>query len=77
VGYPAYLRLSCYRSVFFAFNVNTDISYFGYIIPCGIYDKAVTSLHLELGRPVEMQEVKGRVKHHLMELFEMESINAL
>ncbi|TXE06706.1 lipoyl(octanoyl) transferase LipB [Algoriphagus aquimarinus] len=61
----------------FAFNVNTDISYFGHIIPCGIDDKAVTSLHLELGRAVDMQEVKGRVKQHLIELFEMESIETL
>ena len=61
----------------FAFNVNTDISYFGHIIPCGIDDKAVTSLHLELGRPVEMQEVKGLVKQHLIELFEMESIEEI
>ncbi|MCE7058036.1 lipoyl(octanoyl) transferase LipB [Algoriphagus sp. AGSA1] len=61
----------------FAFNVNTDISYFGHIIPCGIDDKAVTSLHLELGYPVEMQEVKDRVKKHLIDLFEMESIEPL
>ena len=61
----------------FAFNVNADISYFGHIIPCGIDDKAVTSLHLELGRPVEMHEVKGRVKRHLIELFEMESIEEI
>ncbi|MDR7129119.1 lipoyl(octanoyl) transferase [Algoriphagus sp. 4150] len=60
----------------FAFNVNTDISYFGHIIPCGIDDKAVTSLHLELGRPVDMQEVKAKVKQHLTELFEMENIEA-
>ncbi|MEB2785790.1 lipoyl(octanoyl) transferase LipB [Algoriphagus persicinus] len=58
----------------FAFNVNTDVSYFGHIIPCGIDDKAVTSLHLELGRPVDMQEVKTKVKQHLIDLFEMENI---
>ncbi len=55
----------------FAFNVNTDLSYFGNIIPCGIQDKAVTSLQKELGREVEMEEVKGKVKRHLGELFEM------
>jgi lipoyl(octanoyl) transferase len=60
----------------FAFNVNTDISYFGHIIPCGIDDKAVTSLHLELGRPVDMEDVKLRVKQHLIELFEMEITEA-
>src|SRR5690606_31140288 len=58
----------------FALNVNTDISYFRNIIPCGIDDKAVTSLHLEFGRRVDMQEVKERVKQHLIELFEMESL---
>ncbi|MEB2776886.1 lipoyl(octanoyl) transferase LipB [Algoriphagus sp. D3-2-R+10] len=58
----------------FAFNVNTDLSYFGHIIPCGIDDKAVTSLHLELGGPVDMQEVKAKVKRHLIQLFEIENI---
>ena len=58
----------------FAFNVNVDLSYFGHIVPCGIDDKAVTSLHLELGRPVDVQEVKGKVKKHLAALFEMNLI---
>ncbi|MDF2156950.1 lipoyl(octanoyl) transferase LipB [Algoriphagus sp. CAU 1675] len=56
----------------FAFNINADLNYFGNIIPCGIDDKAVTSLHLELGHPVDMEEVKEKVKRHLVELFEME-----
>jgi lipoyl(octanoyl) transferase len=56
----------------FAFNLNADLSYFGHIIPCGIDDKAVTSLHLELGRPVDEAEAKFRVKTHLAELFEMQ-----
>ncbi|MDN3668639.1 lipoyl(octanoyl) transferase LipB [Echinicola jeungdonensis] len=56
----------------FAFNVNADLSYFGHIVPCGISDKAVTSLHLELGRPVDEKEVKGKVKDHLARLFDME-----
>lgn len=58
----------------FAFNVNTDVSFFRHIIPCGIDDKAVTSLHLELGRTVDIQEAKARVKQHLTELFEIEDI---
>lgn len=58
----------------FAFNLNVDLSYFGHIIPCGIDDKAVTSLHLELGRKVDEIEAKERVKKHLADLFEMEII---
>jgi lipoyl(octanoyl) transferase len=55
----------------FALNVNTDLSYFGHIIPCGITDKAVTSLAMEVGRPVPLEEVASRVREHLAELFEM------
>jgi len=58
----------------FAFNLNVDLSYFGHIVPCGIDDKAVTSLHLELGRHVDVQEVKQKVKKHLAALFEMNLI---
>ena len=60
----------------FAFNVNVDLSYFGHIVPCGIDDKAVTSLNLELGRQVDVQEVKEKVKKHLAALFEMNLIEA-
>jgi len=56
----------------FAFNVNSDLSYFGHIVPCGIQDKAVTSLQKELGREMNMEEVENKLKNHLAEIFEME-----
>ena len=52
------------------FNVNTDLSYFNYIIPCGIEDKAVTSMRNELGRKMDMSEVKERLIYHLSSLFQ-------
>jgi lipoyl(octanoyl) transferase len=58
----------------FAFNINSDISYFNNIVPCGIPDKAVTSMHLELGYHLDETEVKEKVKNHLAELFEMELV---
>ena len=58
----------------FAFNVNSDLSYFGNIIPCGITDKSVTSLQKELGEKLDMDEVRTKLKSHLIELFEMEII---
>ena len=58
----------------FAFNVNSDLSYFGNIIPCGITDKSVTSLQKELVMEVDMNEVRNKLKAHLVELFEMEII---
>ncbi|MFC5192345.1 lipoyl(octanoyl) transferase LipB [Algoriphagus aquatilis] len=58
----------------FAFNLNADLSYFGHIIPCGIDDKAVTSLHLELGKSVDETEAKNKVKKHLVDLFKMNLI---
>ncbi|MBT5089731.1 MAG: lipoyl(octanoyl) transferase LipB [Flavobacteriales bacterium] len=58
----------------FAFNINSDLSYFGNIIPCGILDKKVTSLEKELGGRMDFEEVKNKVKTHLIELFKMEMI---
>lgn len=56
----------------FAFNVNTDLNFFGNIIPCGISDKAVTSLQQELGKELSMGEVAEKLKGHLVTLFEIE-----
>jgi len=56
----------------FAFNVNTDLSYFNNIVPCGIADKEVTSMQKELGREVDIEEVKVILKKNIAELFEME-----
>ncbi|MEO6631250.1 MAG: lipoyl(octanoyl) transferase, partial [Mucilaginibacter sp.] len=54
------------------FNVNTDLSYFKNIVPCGIDDKDVTSMQRELGYEVDINEVKKILKHHISELFNME-----
>ena len=54
----------------FAFNVNTNLDYFQHIVPCGIDDKAVTSLKQELGHEVEMAEVKLLFNNYFCEQFE-------
>jgi lipoyl(octanoyl) transferase len=61
----------------FAFNVNTDLDYFEKIIPCGIVDenKTVTSLSNEVGKEIDINEVKKKVKYHFAELFNFEYIN--
>ena len=56
----------------FAFNVNTDLDYFDYIVPCGISDRGVTSLAQELDRPVDADEAQARVIHHFADLFDAE-----
>ena len=52
------------------FNVNTDLSYFDAIIPCGIKDKKVTSLEKELNRKIDINEVKQKLKRHLSIIFD-------
>jgi lipoyl(octanoyl) transferase len=56
----------------FAFNINTDLRYFDYIVPCGIDDKAVTSLEKELGKKQDMQAVAEILKNKIGEQFGME-----
>ena len=56
----------------FAFNINSDLSYFSHIVPCGIDDKAVTSLEKELGSKQNFDEVSEKVRKHLKQLFEFE-----
>ncbi|WP_420604145.1 lipoyl(octanoyl) transferase LipB [Flagellimonas sp.] len=59
----------------FALNVNADLGYFDMMIPCGIKDKAVTSLNVELGKTVvDMEEVKQKLQYHFTALFEAELV---
>jgi lipoyl(octanoyl) transferase len=53
----------------FAFNINTDLSYFNHIVPCGIDDKAVTSLEKELNRKVDFEEVSALLKRNISAQF--------
>ena len=54
------------------FNINSDLSYFDNIVPCGIEDKSVTSLQQELGRKVDMNELKNRFKTNFTNIFKVE-----
>lgn len=58
----------------FALNVNPDLSHFEYIVPCGIQGKTVTSLEKELGRKVDYEEVKQKIKKHFADIFDCELI---
>lgn len=57
-----------------AFNVNVDLNYFNYIVPCGIDDKVVTSMELELGKKQDMKAVEEILKTKLAHLFKMELV---
>lgn len=57
-----------------AFNVNSEMDYFKNIVPCGIDDKAVTSIAQELGEAVDIEKVKARLLSHLASVFEFEII---
>lgn len=56
----------------FALNVQTDLSYFGHIVPCGIADKSVTSMEQELGSKPDENEVKQRVKKNFESIFKVQ-----
>jgi len=58
----------------FALNVNTDLSHFEFIVPCGIQGKTVTSLEKELGHKVNYEEVKEKIKKHFQLIFDCELI---
>ncbi len=60
----------------FAFNVNTDLAYFDFIVPCGIQGKGVTSLKAELKNEISLLEVKEKLAKHFQNLFEAEFITA-
>lgn len=57
----------------FALNVNTDLSFFNHIIPCGIADRGVTSLAWELDRPIDEADVRGRLSRHFADCFGAET----
>jgi len=62
----------------FAFNVNTDMRYFEYIVPCGIKDKQVTSLKRELERELtteEVEDIKVKIRKHFEDVFEAELVS--
>jgi lipoyl(octanoyl) transferase len=56
----------------FALNVNTDLTYFDHIVPCGIRDKSVTSLEKELGYPVPLEAVRTKIIYFFGEVFQCE-----
>jgi len=57
-----------------AFNVNNDLSYFDYIVPCGIMDKGVTSLAKEVGHKLNMKEVQEILIQKITGLFDFELV---
>lgn len=59
----------------FALNVNTDLNYFGYIIPCGISDKAVTSLQKETGALISMADVSAILKRNFADVFGLDLVD--
>ena len=60
----------------FAFNINTDLNYFNYIIPCGIQNKQVTSLKKELGKELDFEEAKEKVKRNFERVFDVNLVSS-
>jgi lipoyl(octanoyl) transferase len=59
----------------FALNVNTDLNYFNYINPCGFVDKGVTSMAKEMGKTINMEEIKSHVLQHFKDVFIIDFTN--
>lgn len=59
----------------FAFNINTDLNYFNYIVPCGITGKEVTSLSKEMGQKIDSEKVKIQLKEAFKKIFKSEIDN--
>jgi lipoyl(octanoyl) transferase len=59
----------------FALNVNTNLDFFDHIVPCGIKDKAVTSIQKELNKEIDIKDVQAKVLLHLSQLFDFNPIN--
>jgi lipoyl(octanoyl) transferase len=57
------------------FNVNSELDYFKNIIPCGIDDKAVTSMEKELGRKIDMPELKKKLLDNLSNIFDFDYVS--
>lgn len=58
----------------FALNVNTDLDYFNFIVPCGIQGKGATSIEKEIGHKVDIDEVKAKLRKHFERIFDMEIV---
>ena len=54
------------------FNVNTNLDYFNYIVPCGIEDKQVTSMSKELKTTLNFQEIKNKLKINMANVFDFD-----
>jgi len=59
------------------FNVNTDLRYFDYIVPCGIRERAVTSMEKELGKMVDMEELKQKLMENMANIFSFDLVKKL